>query len=163
TPAAPCSRSCWPLQDFAIYSRKRCKTSSTKYTHHLCIFSVLALPSCRAVHRLCATAMVTVLLSDQDNLVSACNSRSRVPSRRASSLKIQAATSPILESAPKSPILPHIDTGPSIKKLLLPDERSLSDMRLPPIEPVDVRFLFTIVFLCSLPFAANHRHALAAR
>ncbi|KAI6031009.1 hypothetical protein EDC04DRAFT_2710177, partial [Pisolithus marmoratus] len=117
---------------------------------HLCIFSVLALPSCRAVHRHCATAMVTVLLSDQDNPVSACNSRSRVP------LQTQAATSPILPVAPKSPILPHIDTGPSIKKLLLPDERSLSDMRLPPIEPVDVKFLFTVVFLCSLLFAANH-------
>ncbi|KAI6097278.1 hypothetical protein EDD16DRAFT_1669192 [Pisolithus croceorrhizus] len=46
---------------------------------------------------------------------------------------------PVFESRTTSgpPILPHIDTDPSIKQLLLPDERSPSDMRLPPIELVD--------------------------
>ncbi|KAI5998226.1 hypothetical protein EDD15DRAFT_306116 [Pisolithus albus] len=45
--------------------------------------------------------------------------------------------SPVLKTTSGPPTLPHIDTGPSIKKLLLPDEQSLSDMRIPPIEPVD--------------------------
>ncbi|KAI6152745.1 hypothetical protein EDD17DRAFT_1634693 [Pisolithus thermaeus] len=46
---------------------------------------------------------------------------------------------PVFESRTTSapPVLPHIDTDPSIKQLPLPDERSLSDMRLPPIELVD--------------------------
>ncbi|KAI6154237.1 hypothetical protein BKA82DRAFT_998657 [Pisolithus tinctorius] len=44
---------------------------------------------------------------------------------------------PVVGTTSHSPILPQIDTGFSIMKLLLPDERSLSDMRLPPIEPVD--------------------------
>ncbi|KAI6136059.1 hypothetical protein F5141DRAFT_1072028 [Pisolithus sp. B1] len=45
--------------------------------------------------------------------------------------------SPVFETTSGPPILPCIDTDPSIKHLLLPDERSPSDMRLPPIEPVD--------------------------
>lgn len=44
---------------------------------------------------------------------------------------------PVVGTTSQSPILPHIDTGPSVMKLLLPDKRSLSDMRLPPIEPMD--------------------------
>lgn len=43
----------------------------------------------------------------------------------------------VVEANSGPPTLPHIDTDPSIKKLLLPDEQSLSDMRIPPIEPVD--------------------------
>lgn len=45
--------------------------------------------------------------------------------------------SPVVETTSGPPTLPHIDTDPSIKKLLLPDEQSLSDMRIPPIEPID--------------------------
>ncbi|KAI6031023.1 hypothetical protein EDC04DRAFT_2898304 [Pisolithus marmoratus] len=45
--------------------------------------------------------------------------------------------SPNTGTTSEPPILPRIDTGPSIKKLLLPDERSPSDMRLPPIAPID--------------------------
>ncbi|KAI6154235.1 hypothetical protein BKA82DRAFT_4099029 [Pisolithus tinctorius] len=48
-----------------------------------------------------------------------------------------SSDTPITRTASESPILPRIDTGPSIKKLLLPDERSMSDMRLPPIESID--------------------------
>lgn len=48
-----------------------------------------------------------------------------------------SSDTPITRTASESPILPRIDTGPSIKKLLLPDERSMSDMRLSPIESID--------------------------
>ncbi|KAI6105984.1 hypothetical protein EV401DRAFT_2012234 [Pisolithus croceorrhizus] len=45
--------------------------------------------------------------------------------------------SPVVKTTSGPPILPRIDTDPSLKKLLLPEERSLSDMWIPPIEHVD--------------------------
>lgn len=56
-------------------------------------------------------------------------------------------------SNPKTPMLPEIDTGPSIRKVLLPDEQSLSEMRLPPIEPMD-----PTIHISSLPEEAEERH-----
>ncbi|KIO07235.1 hypothetical protein M404DRAFT_998655 [Pisolithus tinctorius Marx 270] len=63
---------------------------------------------------------------------------------------------PITRTASESPILPRIDTGPSIKKLLLPDERSMSDMRLPPIESID-----TTIHVPWLLVAAEERRKLS--
>ncbi|KAI6012739.1 hypothetical protein F5J12DRAFT_820189 [Pisolithus orientalis] len=56
-------------------------------------------------------------------------------------------------SDPKTPMLPEIDTGPSIRKVLLPDEWSLSEMRLPPIELMD-----PTIHMSSLPEEAEERH-----
>ncbi|KAI6136065.1 hypothetical protein F5141DRAFT_1072123 [Pisolithus sp. B1] len=65
--------------------------------------------------------------------------------------------SPVVKTTSGPPILPHIDTDPSLKKLLLPEERSLSDMWIPPIEHVDVRFSSRPIHMPSFLDAVGER------
>ncbi|KAI6120996.1 hypothetical protein EDD16DRAFT_813335 [Pisolithus croceorrhizus] len=59
--------------------------------------------------------------------------------------------SPVFETTSGPPTLPCIDTDPSIKHLLLPDERSLSDIRIPPIKPptIDIPLLNMVDERCN--------------